>query len=142
MPTGFNQDRSSNFDPAKTANLETSLAEDAVSEGEVLVNPFDPKNLFDQAIKDSKISTGIGPNIRAQQESSLKFGFLESSRLLESKARALRVDVSSFKLVEAEKKQTGVESYEVDADTNKFRVPRISASTGGTSASTGSTGKI
>lgn len=142
VPTGFNKDRPSNFDPAKTANFETSLAEDIVSEGEVLVNSFDPKNLFDQSIKDSKLPTGLGHNIRAQQESSIKFGFLESSRLLESKARPLRVNVSSFKLVEAEKKQTGVKSYEVDPDTNKFRVARISANTGGISASIGSTGKV
>jgi hypothetical protein len=64
------------------------------------------------------------------QESSLKIGFLESSRFYEYKARLLRVDVTSFELQGNEKKEIGVKSFELDNQKNEFCVPRVSAGTG------------
>ena len=127
VPTVLNTDRSTNFDPERTANFETTLAEDSVREGALLVDSFNPKNLFDKATENTRIPHGPDTNILLQQESSIKIGFVESSRFSENKERALRVDVTDFKLTENQKKEIGVRPYELDSQTNKFRVPTTPA---------------
>jgi hypothetical protein len=65
-PTKFNRDRPQNFNKERAKNFQTSLAEDSVLEAEILVDSFNPNNLFDKAIQNSSIPNGPNDNIRAQ----------------------------------------------------------------------------
>ncbi len=109
VPQQFNRKRPMDPINPDAQDFKTTIAEDTVGEVERLCDPFNPEDLYENSANSANLPDRSISNIRIQQESAMRLGFLQSVDLLEEKAAHLKVDVTSLKLTDQQIENFGVE---------------------------------
>ena len=132
VPSIFNQGKSMGMGTLESKEFRTSLAQDKTQEALMFTDPMDPENLFTKHINNEKKNNPkpanypySDDNILTQQESSAPFCFLESSRYVEYKSRALEVEITHLQLNLTERTNYNVQETSPNSQQYLFNTQKI-----------------